>query len=667
MGQEERAQELRTRLRDASYHYYVRQRPVMSDAEWDSLFAELLEIEEQNPELRTEDSPTVTVGSPLQASFRSTTHPTRMYSLDNAFNEEDVRAFLNRVSRTLSSDEEVELLAEPKVDGLSINLYYRHGRLQWAATRGNGTEGEDVTVNVLGIEGLPRELRDAPPELEVRGEVFLSKEEFARINEERDERGEQLFMNPRNAASGTLRNIDPAVPAGRKLEAFFYGVGSAAQLPVRRQSELLDWLDGAGFSVNPERTLVTGVEAVEELMERWREKRVDLRYEVDGVVFKVDSFALQEELGTTSRAPRWALAYKLPAQEVATTLQAITIQVGRTGKITPVAELEPRLVEGTVVARASLHNPGFIAEKDLRVGDRVVVHKSGGIIPEIKEVLHAERPEGTVPYEFPGNCPECGSELVEDGANLRCVNPDCPVQVVQRITHFASRAAMDIEGLAQKTVIALLSAGLIRTLPDLFDLTVGQVEELEGFGKVSATKLVNQIQAVKDRPLDRFLTALGLPQVGPRTAEILAMHFGSLERIRNATVEELASVRDIGELTAQQIHAALNEPHLEQTIDELLERGVSPAPLAGRDESQQTLAGLTFVLTGSLTRPRKEWQGELEGRGARITSSVSKKTDYVVAGEDPGSKLQRARELGVTVLDEEGLRSLLDGSREEQV
>jgi DNA ligase (NAD+) len=661
---QQRVDELRARLRDANYRYYVLQRPAISDAEWDALFAELKSLEEQHPQLADPDSPTMTVGAPLQASFRPLSHPTPMLSLDNAFDQQDVVAFLARAGRTLSSADELELLAEPKVDGLSINLLYRRGRLEWAATRGNGREGEDVTVNVLNIEGIPQEVAGAPEGLEVRGEIFLSLDEFERINREREQAGESLFMNPRNAASGTLRQIDPRVSAGRRLQIFCYGVGDARALGVNRQEQVLGWLEGHGFSVNPMREVVVGAAQAEKLMDRWRELRAGLDYQVDGVVFKVDRLDLQEDLGATSRAPRWAVAYKFPAEEVATKLEGISIQVGRTGKITPVAELEPRLLEGTVVSRATLHNPGFIRDLDLRVGDRVILHKSGGIIPEITRVLLEERPEGAVPFVLPERCPACGSLLVEDGANLKCVNPSCPAQLLQRLSYYASRSAMDIEGLAGKTIEALAEAGLVSSLPDLYDLTAEQVAELEGFAEVSAKKLVDQIDSSRRRSLDRFLTGLGLPHVGPRTAELLARQFGTVERLRAASVEELASVRDIGELSAAAIHRALHEPTLSAAIDGVLARGVEPQQLSGRS-AEPLLEGLVFVLTGSLTRPRKEVQDELEAMGARVTSSVSAKTDYVVAGGDPGSKLDRARQLGVAVLDEAGLAELIaERSRE---
>lgn len=655
---EKRVAELRARLLDANYRYYVLQQPDISDAEWDALFAELKELEERHPELASADSPTTTVGAPLQATFRPLTHPTPMLSLDNAFNEADVISFLDRARRTLSTDEDLELLAEPKIDGLSLNLLYRNGSLEWAATRGNGREGEDVTVNVLGIDGIPRAVVGAPVLLEVRGEVFLSKSEFERINSEREVKGEPPFMNPRNAASGTLRQIDPTVSAGRRLEIFCYGVGDPRELSVSRQAEVLGWLNEHEFSVNPQREVVVGAEQIEELMERWRTNRGELDYQVDGVVFKVNRLDLQEELGATSRAPRWAVAYKLPAEKVATTLLDIGVQVGRTGKITPVAQLEPRLLEGTVVSRATLHNPGFIRDMDLRVGDRVVLHKSGGVIPEVMEVLSEERPAEAVPFKFPEHCPACGSRLVEDGANLKCVNPSCPAQLLQRLSYYGSRKAMDIEGLAEKTVAALVDAGLVKALPDLYDLTVEQVAQLEGFAEVSARKLVGQIDASRRATLDRFLVGLGLPHVGPRTAELLANHFGSLQRLRGASLAELAAVRDVGDTTAAAIHEALHEPRLMAAVDGLSQRGVDPKPLVARS-SEPLLDGLTFVLTGSLSRSRKEVQGELEALGARVTSSVSAKTDYVVAGQDPGSKLDRAVELGVTVLVEDDLPDLI--------
>ena len=581
-----------------------------------------------------------------------------MTSLDNAFNETNLEEFEARVRRVLAFEGPIDYLVELKIDGLSINVLYEDGVLVWAATRGNGVEGEEVTLNVLGIPGLPGRLDGRPGRLEVRGEVYLPKDEFARLNAEREEAGEPPFKNPRNAASGTLRQIDPRVSAGRKLQAFFYGVGEPRAVGVSTQGELLGWLTEHGFRTNERRERVTGIHEVEDVMRRWSEERKNLPYDADGLVIKVDSFALQEDLGYTSRAPRWAVAYKFPAEEVATVVRGVTLQVGRTGKITPVAELEPRLLEGTVVSRATLHNPGFIRELDLRLGDRVVLHKSGGIIPEITQVLVGERGEGAAPYVFPTACPACGEALIEDGANLRCVNPSCPAQVLQRLTHYVSRRAMDIEGLAVRTLQQLLDEGLIRGIPDLYDLTEEVLLPLEGFAEVSAKKLVQQIEASKKRPLPRFIFALGLPHVGERTAQLLAGAFPSVEALLEASKEDLEALHDVGATTAEAIHDALQGEAMRALLADLKTRGVNPRG-ANAGERGDALRGLSFVLTGSLSEPRDAVKRRLEALGARVGSSVSGRTSYLVAGAEPGSKLIKAEKLGVTVLDEAGLEALV--------
>ncbi|MBS3933085.1 MAG: NAD-dependent DNA ligase LigA [Truepera sp.] len=651
------ADELRARLREANYRYHVLDAPAISDAEYDALLHELRQLEEQYPELRAANSPTQEVGFAPQASFAVITHPHPMQSLDNAFNCQELAEFEARCLRMLASQEPLDYLAEMKIDGLSVNLYYRDDLLLWAATRGNGQEGEDVTFNLLGIPGIPQQVAGAPRELEVRGEIYLSRQEFERINAERKEAGETLFKNPRNAAAGTVRQLDPKVSAARKLQAYCYGVGQPRALGVGRQSELLAWLENHGFRVNPLRRRVTGAAEACAVAEAWQARRAELEYEADGVVFKVDDLALQEELGSTSRAPRWAIAYKFPAQEVATTLRGITWQVGRTGKLTPVAELEPRLLEGTEVSRATLHNPGFIRSLDLRVGDRVVIHKSGGIIPEILRVLVEERPGELPPCPIPTICPDCRAPLIEDGANLRCVNPACPAQRLARLSHFASRHAMEIEGLAEKTLAQLLEAGLIHDIPDLYDLTAEQLLQLEGFAEVSATKLVQQIQASKARPLERLIFALGLPQVGRRTAQLLTSAFGSLSALQQATVADLMALPDIGEATATAIVQALQQPAIQALLEGLRARGVNPR--ASAQMSGAALKGLSFVLTGTLSEPRERVKARLEALGARVSSAVSAKTDYLVAGQDPGSKLVKAEALGVKVIDEAALRELV--------
>jgi DNA ligase (NAD+) len=650
--------DLRSRIREANYKYHVEDAPEISDEEYDALMAQLKRIEADHPDLVTPDSPSQVVGDAPQASFKTIRHPTQMMSLDNAFNQSDIERFEASIRRTLAYQGDLEYVAELKIDGLSVNLFYENGTLVWGATRGNGQEGEDITFNILGISGIPKTIKNAPATLEVRGEVYLSKAEFERINAEREELGEPLFRNPRNAAAGTLRQLDAKVVAKRKLQAYFYAVGSPRVLGAKTQAGLLEWLDAHGFRVNPSREVVKNANEVEALMERWRKERPKLEYDADGAVIKVNPLNLHEELGSTSRAPRWAIAYKFPAEEVATTLKDITWQVGRTGKLTPVAELEPRIIEGTEVSRATLHNPGYIQDLDLRIGDRVLVHKSGGIIPEILRVITDERPRGLTPYVIPTHCPECNFTLEMDGANLRCVNPACPAQQLERIIYWGSRTAMDIEGLAVKTVEQLAQSGLVKGIPDLYDLTKEKLLELEGFAKVSAQKLVDAIQASKTRPLSRLLVALGLPHVGRRTATILERAFPSLEKLQAAQVEDFQGIQDIGETTANAIYEALHTPFMENLIAELKTRGIDPQ--AEQVVIGDALKGKTFVLTGTLTESRDAVKARLESLGAKVGSSVSKKTDYVVAGEAAGSKLQKAEELGVKVLDEEGLKTFLE-------
>ena len=652
---------LRAALREANYRYYVLQDPSLSDAAWDRLFHELKALEDAHPDLLTPDSPTQRVGSAPSASFVTVRHPHPMMSLDNAFNLAGLEEFEARLKRVLATDEEIDYVAELKIDGLSVNLFYEGGVLRWAATRGNGAQGEDITFNVLGVPGLPSRVEGAPERLEVRGELYLSRAEFARINEEREAAGEPLFKNPRNAASGTIRQLDPKVSAGRKLQAFFYGVAEPYALGVKTQHELLEWLEKTGFRTNPRLERATGIAGLEAVAAAWTDLRPSLDYDADGMVVKVDNLALHDELGSTARAPRWAIAYKFPAEEATTTLLDITLQVGRTGKITPVAVLEPRLIEGTEVSRATLHNPGFIRDLDLRIGDQLIVHKSGGIIPEIVRVLSDLRPTDLTPYVFPEHCPVCGDTLTHDGANVRCVNPACPAQVLARLSHYVSRAAMDVDGLSSKRLQKLLDEGLIRGIPDLYDLRTEQLEPLDGFGKLSARNLTQQLEASKTRPLERFIFALGLPHVGQRTAQLLAQAFGSVAALQAVSAETLADLYDVGETTAEAIYEALRQETMKTLLAELAARGVAPTNRAS--PRGDALAGLSFVLTGTLSEPRDVLKARLEALGARVGSSVSKKTSYVVAGEAAGSKLDKALTLKVPVLDEAGLAALLEAQR----
>ena len=650
--------DLRNRLRDANYKYFILQSPDVSDQEWDAMLRQLIQLEEAHPDLVTPDSPTQVVGQAPQASFEAITHGQQMTSLGNAFNGEDIIDFESRIARVLASEEQVEYLAELKIDGLSINVHYQDGVLLWAATRGNGVQGEDVTFNILGIEGIPKELKDVPETLEVRGEIYFSKSAFEDINKEREASDEALFANPRNAASGTLRQKDAKVIAGRKLEVFFYGIGQPRDVGVESQAELLDWLTKQGFRTNAQRKLVNNADDIETLMKAWTAERDALDFEVDGVVIKVNSLTLQEELGFTSRAPRWAIAYKFPAEEVATKLLAITWQVGRTGKLTPVAEMEPRLVEGTQVSRATLHNPDYIEDFDLRIGDRIVIYKSGGIIPKVTKVLVDERQEDLPVYKMPTHCPECNTLLVKDGPNIICKNKTCPAQVFEDIKHFVSRRAMDIDGMAGKTLERLMDAKLVVGIADLYDLKVEDVQALEGFAEKSAKALVEELQASKTRPLERFIFGLGLPQVGERTAVTLARAFPSIPQLLAAKPEDFEGLPDIGETTANAVVNALQEPEMLTMLNALQEKGLKPE-VPDNSEQGDSLKGLSFVLTGTLSRPRGEIKKELESLGARVSSAVSKKTDYLVAGESAGSKLDKAESLGVKVINEEELAALL--------
>jgi len=653
--------DLRLRIREANYRYFVLDDPAIDDAEYDSLLHRLRELEAAHPNLVTSDSPTQLVGA-LGATFQPRQHLTPMLSLDNAFDAGEVRDFERRIQRQLASAEAIEFVAELKIDGLSVNLLYEDGLLLHGATRGDGTTGEDVTANLLTIAEVPRRLKvkSAPRRIEIRGEIYLPQSEFNRVNEERVAAGEPPFKNPRNAAAGSIRQLDAKITASRRLATFFYGIGFAEPVPVLGQVELLRWLEDAGFDVNSEWRRCRGAGEVLEAYDELLSRRARFDYEVDGLVIKVDSFALQEDLGYTGRAPRWALAVKFPASEVETVIQAIEVQVGRTGRLTPVARLEPRLLDGSEVSRATLHNSDQIARLDARVGDRVVIRKAGGVIPEVVRVLVEARPRRTQPFQMPASCPVCGRAVVrEDGeVDTRCVNPVCPARAFEAIRHYASRRAMDIEGLGEKAVEQLLDRGLIEDAADLYTLDLETISGLERFAETSARNLLAQIQASRTRTLDRLLIGLGIRFVGDRTAAELARRFGDLDHLLAASPADLERVPDVGERTATAIHAALQDERMRNLLRRLRERGVNPQPLARRPAAS-TLQGVTVVLTGTLTRPRRDIQEELESAGARVASTVTGQTTYVIAGSDAGSKLERARQLGVRVLGEKDLPALL--------
>ncbi|APD08671.1 MULTISPECIES: NAD-dependent DNA ligase LigA [Thermus] len=653
-----RINELRDLIRYHNYRYYVLADPEISDAEYDRLLRELKELEERFPELKSPDSPTEQVGArPLEATFRPVRHPSRMYSLDNAFNHEELQAFEERIERALGRKGPFVYTVEHKVDGLSVNLYYEEGVLVWGATRGDGEVGEEVTQNLLTIPTLPRRLKGVPERLEVRGEVYMPIEAFLRLNEELEEAGEKVFKNPRNAAAGSLRQKDPRITAKRGLRATFYALGlGLEESGVKTQYDLLLWLKEKGFPVEHGFARAVGADGVERVYQDWLRERRALPFEADGVVVKLDELALWRELGYTARAPRYAIAYKFPAEEKETRLLEVVFQVGRTGRVTPVGILEPVFIEGSEVSRVTLHNESYIEELDIRIGDHVLVHKAGGVIPEVLRVLKEKRTGAERPILWPESCPECGHRLVKEGKVHRCPNPLCPAKRFEAIRHYASRKAMDIQGLGEKLIEKLLEKGLIQDVADLYRLRKEDLVGLERMGEKSAENLLRQIEESKHRGLERLLYALGLPGVGEVLARNLAARFGTMDRLLEATLEELLEVEEVGELTARGIWETLQDPAFRHLVRRLKEAGVE---MEAKERGGEALKGLTFVITGELSRPREEVKALLRRLGAKVTDSVSRKTSYVVVGENPGSKLEKARALGVPTLTEEELFRLI--------
>ena len=654
-----RVNELRDLIRYHNYLYYVLDAPEISDAEYDRLLRELKELEERFPELQSPDSPTEQVGArPLEATFRPVRHPTRMHSLDNAFSLDEVRAFEERIERALGRKGPFLYTVEHKVDGLSVNLYYEEGILVFGATRGDGETGEEVTQNLLTLRTIPRRLTGVPDRLEVRGEVYMPIEAFLRLNQELEEAGERIFKNPRNAAAGSLRQKDPRVTARRGLRATFYALGlGLEETGLKSQHDLLLWLKERGFPVEHGFTRALGAEGVEEVYQAWLKERRKLPFEADGVVVKLDDLALWRELGYTARAPRFALAYKFPAEEKETRLLSVVFQVGRTGRITPVGVLEPVFIEGSEVSRVTLHNEGFIEELDVRIGDWVLVHKAGGVIPEVLRVLKERRTGGEKPILWPESCPECGHALLKEGKVHRCPNPLCPAKRFEAIRHYASRKAMDIQGLGEKLIEKLLEKGLVRDVADLYRLKKEDLVNLEKMGEKSAENLLRQIEESKGRGLERLLYALGLPGVGEVLARNLALRFGHMDRLLEAGLEDLLEVEGVGELTARAILNALKDPEFRDLVRRLKEAGVE---MEAKEREGEALKGLTFVITGELSRPREEVKALLRRLGAKVTDSVSRKTSFLVVGENPGSKLEKARALGVPTLSEEELYRLIE-------
>ena len=666
---------LREEIRHHEELYYVYDNPEVSDADYDALLARLQQLEAEHPELIRPDSPTQRVGGRPAGGFPEYVHRRPMLSLDNSYNIEDLRAFDERC-RKLADGRAVEYVAELKIDGLSISLHYEAGALARGVTRGDGRVGEDVTPNARTIRSVPLRIREAKNgaegqaglftsalrDFEVRGEAYLSRKEFERINAEREQSEEPRFANPRNAAAGTIRQLDPRVVASRRLDLFAYDLLSAdGRKAFDSHREALDWLAASGFKVS-ERELCPDIEAVIDFCNRMEALRDSLEYEIDGVVVKVNSTALQDEFGATAKSPRWAIAYKYPARQATTKVIRIVVQVGRTGALTPVAVLEAVQLAGTTVARATLHNEDEIKRLGVRVGDWVTIEKSGEIIPKVLKVVESRRTGDERPFRMPKKCPVCGGLVSRPEGEVvaRCVAADCPAQLKARLLHFAGRRAMRIEGLGDALAEQLVRDKHVRDVSGLYDLSLETVSNLERKAEKSATNLLAQIEASKQRDLPQLVFALGIRHVGERTAALLARAFRSLDRLAAATIEELDAVPEIGLTVAESVRAWFDDEGNRQLCERLKSRGVRTELAAGAAASDEKFAGKQFVLTGKLARMTREEAGAaIEARGGRVTSSVSKKTDYVVAGEDAGSKLDKARALGVAVLDEQAFREML--------
>ena len=703
----ERADELRAQINHANYLYYALDAPELSDAAYDALMRELRHLEETYPELVTADSPTQRVGTEVVDTFPPLRHRVPMLSLDNAFSLEDLRGWEDKIRRTLGAgaDLEVEYVCELKIDGLSINLTYENGRFVQGGTRGNGLEGEDITPNLRTIAALPMQLRmqekgerrkekddqdasfaetadkDAAtdtfsfflspfsPLIEIRGEVFMTHREFQRINEDAEEKGGKTFANCRNAAAGSLRQKDSSITASRRLDVFLYAVGACEGCDFGSQYNLLQTYRAWGLRTNPNVKVCKGLDEVMAFVEEWGAKKDTLPYDIDGVVIKVNSFELQRELGYVSRSPRWAIAYKYPALQVRSKIERIDVQVGRTGALTPVAILTPTALAGVIVSRATLHNQDEIRRKDVRIGDTVVIQRAGEVIPEVVEVVVSERLPDAPEFTLPSECPICHTPVVkpEGEAVTRCPNEACPGRNQEAIRHFVSRAAMDIEGLGDKLIERLVQAGLVGDVADLYTLSKEQLLTMERMGDKSVTKILANIANSKTRPLANVIFALGIRHIGEHSSEVLAGHFGTLDKLQVANVDELAGVHEIGRTTAESIFEFFQSPRNQETLAKLKAAGLSPTAHASAPQSDEW-KGKTFVFTGSLLRiKREEAEEEVKKKGGRASGSVSKQTTYVVAGDNAGSKLTKAQELKIPVLTEDEFLDMLEGKADAEV
>jgi len=657
----ERAVRLVEEINAHDYNYYVLDSPVISDREYDLLKRELEKLEKKFPQLVTPDSPTQRVGGKPLETFKSVSHTAPMLSLDNAFSINELWDFVRRI-KNYSGIKELEYVVEPKMDGLAVSLLYKSGVLVRGATRGDGYVGEDITHNIRTIKSVPLKLRERV-DLEVRGEVYFPSKAFQELNDRRAEEGYPLFANPRNAAAGSMRQLDPVIAASRPLNIFIYGMGSYEGFPFRTHMEMLKYLKELGLRVNPYTALYTDFDLVVETCQSWAVKRYELPYEIDGMVIKINDLGIQSLAGYTARSPRWAVAYKFPAEQVETTVEDIQVSVGRTGALTPIALLAPVKVSGSVVKRASLHNEDILREKGVKIGDRVIIHKAGEVIPELVKVLVEKRTGNEKEFVMPQSCPACGQQVahIPGEVALRCMNSTCPVQMYERIVHFASRGAMDIEGLGPAVAKMLWEKRLVEDVADLYYLKKEELVALERMGEKSADNLLEAIQDSKKNPLNKLLYGLGPRFLGDKGSKVIAEHFGSLEHIISASTEEMIAVPEIGPKIAASIVEFFQNPSNLQVVEKLHTAGVNLQQSQKQgEEGQQILEGQTFVLTGKLESfSRSEAQSRIESLGGRVTSSVSRNTDYVVAGENPGSKMEQARSLEVRVLTEKQFQEIL--------
>lgn len=663
---QKRVEELVLELNQYSHEYYVLDAPTISDAEYDQLYRELVELEERYPELTKQDSPTQRVGDALIEGFKKVEHSSQMLSLENAFNLEELEAFNRRVTQQV--EKEFTYFSEMKIDGLAIAIRYEEGLLVQAATRGDGQIGEDVTQNIRAISAIPIRLRENIT-CEVRGEVYMPKKSFVQLNEEREDEGKATFANPRNAAAGTLRNLNPKITASRNLNAFFYTLVNPEDYGATTQEEAIQLMNAWGLRVNQEYERVDTIDETWSYIEKVENKRQDLSYEIDGAVIKVNEFSVQNQVGMTVKAPRWAIAYKFKAEEARTKLHEIEWTVGRTGVVTPTAIMDPVTVAGSTVQRASLHNVDLIKERDVRIGDTVIIHKAGDIIPEVLRVVLEERPEDSEPYEIPNECPACGSELthLEDEVALRCINPACPVQAQERVIHFASRNAMNIDGLGEQRVRQLFHADLISNVVDLYDLQAEELMELERMGEKSSNNLIQAIEASKENSLERLIFGLGIRHVGSNTARLLVQNFPTIDDLTHAKYEEILSIEGIGTIIAESVVSFFDNEEAQTLITELKERQLNMTYLQAEETVNQEASAFfsekTVVLTGKLESfSRNDLKTQLELLGAHVTGSVSSNTDLLIAGESAGSKLTKAQELGIEIWDEEQLMEHLNNN-----